>query len=109
MAQFKEKTQFGPITVEQEVDRIYQRVDKPLLIDDKIWNRHIHITHSGSATSVIWNPWVDVSHNSKDLQDDDYQQFICVETANAAEDIVSVAPGDAYKLSVKYRIDEKLK
>lgn len=106
--QFTEKKQTGPITVSREVDRIYQHTDKPLLICDKSWNRHIHITHAGSASSVVWNPWVDISQSSKDLQDNDYQQFICVETANAGEDIITVAANEDYSLSVEYRVDENI-
>lgn len=103
---FNEKTQSGPVTINQEVDRIYQHVDSPLVIHDDAWQRHIHITHSGSATSVVWNPWIEISRYSQDLQDDDYQCFICVETANAANDIIKVAPGKSYTLSAWYEMNE---
>lgn len=105
--QFKKKIQPGqPISIEQEVDRIYQKVDKPLSITDKSWNRQIHITHSGSATTVVWNPWIAISRNSKDLEDNDYQRFICVETANAADNVITVKPNETYTLGVEYCINE---
>lgn len=103
---FKEKTQPGPISIDQEVDRIYQHVEKPLMIDDQAWQRCITITHSGSATTVVWNPWKEISRNSQDLEDDDYLHFICVETANAAKDIVKLAPGTSYMLSAWYTMDQ---
>ena len=103
--QYALKKQAGPITVRQEVDRIYQQVDTPLVIHDAAWNRQIHIAHSGSATAVVWNPWIDISRNSQDLEDDDYQRFICVETANAADDVVTIMPGDAYTLTASYYIE----
>ncbi len=102
--QFAAKNQTGPVTVNQEVDRIYQQVDSPLVIRDAAFNRNIHIEHTGSATAVVWNPWVDISEQSQDLEDDSYQHFICVETANAAENIITVAVGDTYTLGVEYRI-----
>ena len=103
--QYAEKTQSGPITVNQEVDRIYQQVDKPLVIHDAAWHRQIHIAHSGSTTTVVWNPWMAIARTSQDLEDDDYQRFICVETANAADEIVTIAPDQSYTLSASYHIE----
>ena len=105
--QFAVKNQTGPITVNQEVDRIYQQVDSPLVIRDAAYNRDIRIEHTGSATAVVWNPWLDISRQSQDLEDESYQHFICVETANAADDIITVAPGDTWTLSVEYCIPDQ--
>jgi glucose-6-phosphate 1-epimerase len=104
---FAAKNQTGPITVNQEVDRIYQQVDSPLVIHDEAYNRNILIEHTGSATAVVWNPWVDISRQSQDLEDDSYQHFICVETANAAENIITIAPDETYTLGVVYHIQNQ--
>ena len=104
---FAAKSQTGPITVNKEVDRIYQQVDLPLVIHDAAFNRRIHIEHTGSATAVVWNPWVKISEKSQDLEDDSYQHFICVETANAADNIITVAPNDTCTLGVKYHIQNR--
>ena len=101
---FAAKKQTGPITVSQEVDRIYQQVDLPLVIHDAAFNRRIHVEHTGSATAVVWNPWVKISEQSQDLEDDSYQHFICVETANAADNIITIEPGESYTLGVDYHI-----
>ena len=105
--QFAAKNQTGPITVNQEVDRIYQQVDSSLVIHDEVYNRNIHIEHTGSATAVVWNPWVEISEQSQDLEDDSYQHFICVEIANAADDIITVAPDETYTLGVEYQIQNQ--
>lgn len=104
---FAAKSQTDPITVNKEVDRIYQQVDLPLVIHDAAFNRRIHIGHTGSATAVVWNPWVKISEQSQDLEDDSYQHFICVETANAADNIITVAPNDTCTLGVKYHIQNQ--
>ena len=39
-----------------------------------------------------------------DLEDDDYQRFICVETTNAADDVIGVAPGGEFRLVADYRV-----
>jgi glucose-6-phosphate 1-epimerase len=101
---FLAKEQQGQITIDREVDRIYQNVSAPLLIDDPVLERKIEIEHTGSSTAVVWNPWTDISKRGQDLVDDDYTRFVCVETANAASDIVTVMPGDQHLLGVTYRL-----
>jgi glucose-6-phosphate 1-epimerase len=101
---YARKHQEGPILVNGEVDRIYQEVDSPLRIFDAALKRIIDIDHSGSASTVVWNPWREISANSSDLQDDDYKRFICVETANAADDAVTISPGSEHTLTVTCRL-----
>jgi glucose-6-phosphate 1-epimerase len=93
------------VTVNGEVDRIYMDVGNELVIDDAGYGRKIHIVPSGSNTAVVWNPWSAISKSSADLQDDDYQRFLCVETANAGKDIVQVQAGSEYRLGAEYRIE----
>lgn len=99
-----QKQQSGQITIAEEVDRIYLDVSPKLAIEDPALNRRIEITASGSHTAVVWNPWIDNAAKMADLKDDDYQKFVCVETANAANEVIEVQPGTAYSLSADYRI-----
>lgn len=99
-------TQAGAVRFDQEVDRIYLDVRPGLIIDDAAFGRRISITSTGSHTAVVWNPWADISANMGDLRDDDYQRFVCVETANAATDIIEVGPGGGYRLGVEYRMEQ---
>jgi len=100
----KVKPQSGPIAIAGEVDRIYQGVPSELMIVDGASDRRIRITSTGNQTAVVWNPWVEISKQSGDLTDDAYQQFVCVETTNAADDVVTVAPQSEYRLAVTYDI-----
>lgn len=99
-----QKQQAGQITIAEEVDRIYLGASSDLAIEDPALNRRIEITASGSQTAVVWNPWVDNAAKMADLQDDDYQKFVCVETANAANEVIEIQPGTANSLSADYRI-----
>jgi glucose-6-phosphate 1-epimerase len=98
----KEKVQTGVLMVESEVDRIYQEISGDLAIDDAQLERRIQISSEGSNTAVVWNPWADIATNMADLGDKDYRRMLCVETANAGDDVVTVAPGETYTLSVGY-------
>ncbi|RZM82151.1 D-hexose-6-phosphate mutarotase [Leptolyngbya iicbica] len=98
------KPQSGPLAIAAEVDRIYQNVPAELVIEDKALNRQIRITSTGNQTAVVWNPWLDVSAKSGDLTDDAYQHFVCVETTNAADDVVTVPAQGEFRLAVTYAI-----
>jgi len=104
----EQKTQQGEIHIEGEVDRIY------LQVPEKITLKHIAPSHSAdatislqsknSATAVVWNPWQQLCEQSADLKPDDYQRFVCVETANAADDVVRLAPGESFVLQARIAI-----
>ncbi|MEM9949868.1 MAG: D-hexose-6-phosphate mutarotase, partial [Cyanobacteria bacterium P01_D01_bin.36] len=67
--------------------------------------RKIRINSTGSKTAIVWNPWSEISEKMADLERGDYQKFICVETANAADDVVEVAASAEYKLKAVYTIE----
>ncbi len=99
------KTQKGAVTFASEVDRIYTNVGSELVIEDAALGRKILISSTGSKTAVVWNPWVEISGKMADLEDDDYQRLVCVETANAANDVVEVPASSEYRLVANYRIE----
>jgi glucose-6-phosphate 1-epimerase len=99
-----QKHQTGDVTINAEVDRIYLNVDNTLTIDDAALNRRIQITSQNSKTAVVWNPWEKIAKDMADLEDHDYQRLLCVETTNAADDVVEVAPGGEFRLVANYRV-----
>jgi len=101
---FSESTQQGDISFNSEVDRIYIDVNNQITIDDPVYNRQIKISNTNSHTTVVWNPWQKISQDSADLTDDAYQHFVCVETANAAKEVISIGPGENRRLSASYEI-----
>lgn len=100
---FREKLQIGEIFFSGETDRIYLDSPDKLFIEDKHWGRRIVVESEGSHTTVVWNPWQRVIR-LKDMPDDAFRHFICVETANAANDSVSLAPGQSHTMTARYRI-----
>lgn len=100
-----QKHQSGLIAIAEEVDRIYTDVPSALVVEDPALNRKIHIHSTGSQTAIVWNPWIDNAAKMADLADDDYKKFVCVETANAANDVVSVLPGTKGRLTANYSIN----
>jgi glucose-6-phosphate 1-epimerase len=99
-----QKHQMGAVTVLEEVDRIYMGTQHELIIDDSNFNRQIRITATSNKTAVVWNPWTTKSAKMPDLENDDYQHFICVEAGNVDGDIVEITPGSKYSLLTNFKI-----
>jgi len=96
------KVQQGPVTIEEETDRIYLGVSKHCTIIDPVMKRRISIESQGSASTVVWNPWSAVAEKMGDLGQDGYLNMLCVETANAASNVIELAAGATHQLHAKY-------
>lgn len=102
---FAKKIQEGPIRITSETDRIYLDTTCNCLIKDSVLKRKIRIHKSGSNSTVIWNPWIEKSHQMKDLRDQNYLNFVCVETTNAGEDIITISPGKYHRLEMRVAVE----
>ena len=81
-----------PVVIRQEVDRVYNNTETECVVDDAGLGRQIVIAKQGSRTTVVWNPWIDKAKRMPDFGDEDYTRMICVETANAAGNAITLAP-----------------
>ena len=90
--------QSGPVEITGEVDRLYQDSPDTVTVRDRANSRLISIAKSGSLSTVVWNPWVEKSARLGDMGEDGYQRMLCVETANAGKDTVTLAPGARHRL-----------
>ncbi|MEO6422462.1 MAG: D-hexose-6-phosphate mutarotase [Candidatus Nitrotoga sp.] len=103
------KTQAGAITIAKEVDRLYVNTDSDCVIDDSGHNRRIHVAKCGSRSTVVWNPWVAKAAKLGDFgSDTGYRGMVCVESGNAAENVVKVAAGAMHSLRAAYYSIEKI-
>jgi len=102
---FNAHKQSGDVVFTQEIDRVYCQSPESVLLTDTGFNRKIMIASSGSETTVVWNPWATAIKNIADLDELSYQQFVCVETANAAADVVTVPAGSSHAITASYTIN----
>lgn len=100
----QQKTQSGEVTFAGECDRVYLDVQPELVIDDSSLNRKIKVTATNSKTAIVWNPGADISAKMADLGDQDYEHFVCVETANAANEVIEVGAGEQYIMTAQYAL-----
>ncbi|HZV98581.1 MAG TPA: D-hexose-6-phosphate mutarotase [Methylophilaceae bacterium] len=100
---FARDTEQGPLKFDQEFDRVYLNTQADCTIEDPGFNRRIRVKKSGSLSTVVWTPWKQKAEDLVDIgQGDDWRHMICVESANAQDNIVSVAPGTTHVLTVEY-------
>jgi glucose-6-phosphate 1-epimerase len=95
---YRRKIQRGPVTIQGETDSIYLETERECYLEDPVWQRRIRIAKRGSRTTVVWNPWSEKAAAMKDFGDKKYREMVCVETTNAADDQVTVAPGGKHVL-----------
>jgi D-hexose-6-phosphate mutarotase len=99
---FARKTETrGAIRIASEVDRIYVDTLNTVEIRDASLRRTIRVEKEGSASTVVWNPWIAKSKAMQDFCDDEYHQMICVESGNVAANAVKLPPGQTARLKLK--------
>ena len=90
--------QRGAVRFAGEVDRIYTGAPATLSVQDGTGQRVLRIRSEGSRTAVVWNPGAALAAGMADLADEEYRRFVCVETANVADDAVTLPPGGEHRL-----------
>jgi glucose-6-phosphate 1-epimerase len=99
------KTQHGEIVIEREVDRVYVNTAAECIIEDHGLKRAIRIAKQGSRSTVVWNPWKEKADKMGDFGPEGYRGMVCVESANALDNVVVIEPGATHRLDVLYSIE----
>jgi glucose-6-phosphate 1-epimerase len=89
----------SPIAIAGETDRVYAGARGPVTVDDPVWTRRIVVDKSGSAATVVWNPWTEKAKAMADFADDEWTEMVCVEAANVSPDAVTIAPGATHAMT----------
>ncbi len=105
---FARKKQTDPLLkFEGEVDRPYLNTEAPLKLHDPILDRNLLLTKIGSRTTVTWNPGPALAAKLPDLSPDAWRQFVCLETANVAENAITLQPRQAHTMEMNLKVDRK--
>jgi D-hexose-6-phosphate mutarotase len=102
VAGFVEKTETNDaLRIASEVDRVYLNATGTVAILDPRLGRKIVVEKQGSASTVVWNPWITKSRQMPDFGDEEYERMICVESGNVASNSITLPPGGSSTLTVK--------
>jgi glucose-6-phosphate 1-epimerase len=83
----------GAMRISDKLDRIYRDVRTGVGLVHGAGT--LALTQSGFRDLVIWNPGAADTQALPDMEDDDYQRFVCIEPAQIAQ--ASLAPGAGWR------------
>jgi D-hexose-6-phosphate mutarotase len=93
----------APIRFTGETDRVYLDTEAACTVRDAR-RRRISIAKSGSASTIVWNPWVAKARAMPDFGDDEWRHMVCVETANVGASAVRLEPGETHVMSARIAV-----
>ena len=79
-------------------DRIYHRAGGRYVLHDPVLGRRIELRTTGSRSLVVWNPGEQGIAAIGDAPASSWRHFVCLEAANAGEDVIELAPGQTHTL-----------
>lgn len=100
----KRKKQKGAVAFSGETDRVYLGTAGCCGIVDPVLKRTILVTSTGSRSTVVWTPWEEKAAKMGDFGKEGPRKMVCVETANAADDVITLAPGETHRMTAQYRV-----
>ena len=87
------------VHLQAETDRVYLNTDSTCRVFDIPAGRCTKIIKTSSATTVLWNPWIEKSKKMSDMGERDWQRMVCIETANAADNAITLQPDQTHQMS----------
>ena len=90
------------LTLTQETDRPYLNTSAAVRLEDPVLRRRITVGKMHSRTTVVWNPWTELTAKLADMEPDGWQRMTCIETANVAENAVVLAPSDVHIMEARF-------
>jgi glucose-6-phosphate 1-epimerase len=102
----RERIEEGDMTIDAETDRVYDDTASDVDIHDPSMRRRIHLSKSGSRSTVVWNPWMERARALADLHDDEWRRMVCVETANVSPSVVALDPGERHTIAMHVTVSD---
>jgi len=96
-----------PLEMTGTTDRMYLDTASTCVIDDKAGKRKIKVAKTNSRTTVVWNPWEELTAKLSDMEPEGWEGMLCVETANAATDTVTLEPGAAHTMRAVVTVERE--
>ncbi len=87
------------IRLQGETDRVYVNTQSTCRVFDMAERRCIKIWKTNSATTVVWNPWTGKAKTMSDMGENEWQRMLCIESANAADNAITLQPGAMHQMS----------
>jgi glucose-6-phosphate 1-epimerase len=88
----------GTLSIADKLDVVYEQVDDTIFLGT--WARVLTLEQEGFSDAVVWNPGAADTAALPDMEDEEYQRFVCIEPAQLTP--VQLEPGAAWE--GRYRV-----
>lgn len=88
-----------------ETDRPYLNAAGTVTVDDPVLQRRLVTEKRNSHTTVIWNPWAEQTAKLADMDPEGWRAMVCVEAANAADNALTLHPGEAHTMEARISVE----
>lgn len=95
-----------PLVLTRTTDRVYCNTTATCVVADPVAGRRLHVAKTGSDSTIVWNPWAELTAKLADMDPDGWQQMLCVETGNAGPNAVTLAPGQGHTLGLEISVEK---
>jgi glucose-6-phosphate 1-epimerase len=76
------------------------------VLEDPAGGRRIVVAKSGSRTTVVWNPWEELTAKMADMEPDAWLHMTCIETVNAGENAVTLQAGETHTMRATVSVEK---
>lgn len=90
----------APLRFRAETDRIFQSVPNRIELRTPALARSTVLTCEHARSAIVWNPWPAKTARLSQMAADDWQRFVCIESANVREHRLSLAPGATHTMTL---------
>jgi glucose-6-phosphate 1-epimerase len=102
----KEKMQRGDLAIGSQTDSAYMNTPVTVELSDPKIRRQIRLTKTNSLTTVVWNPWREKASELRDLGEDQWTNFLCIEASNILDAAVDLEPGQKHSMTAILSVEK---
>jgi glucose-6-phosphate 1-epimerase len=95
----------GALKLEGRTDRPYLNTTATCVLHDPAGKRRIVVAKSGSSSTVVWNPWEELTAKMVDMEPDAWLHMTCIETANVGENAITLQPGATHTMRADISVE----
>jgi glucose-6-phosphate 1-epimerase len=76
------------------------------VLHDPAGGRKFWVGKSGSNSTVVWNPWKELTATMADMEPDAWLHMTAIETANVADNTITLKPGETHTMRADISIEK---
>ena len=96
----------APIHFRAETDRVFQGVPDRIELHAPALSRRVTLVTEAVRSAIVWNPWPAKTARLAQMAADDWERFVCIESANVKENPLRIAPGQSHTMKLTLAVDD---